>query len=157
MVSRNTARGTQHETSCRSIRPVVGWIILLSGDSANAILPFVFFCEYTSLGIGKWLAVNGEAIYGTCYWTKSEQGRIRFTTMADPLYAIMLRWPGEHAVIKSLAQGAEGFGQAKNVSVAGCKGTLECVQDVEGLKVKMPAEQPCDYVFALKITGIEFL
>jgi hypothetical protein len=32
---------------------------------------------------------------------------------------------------------------------------LEFLQDAEGLKVKMPPDKPCDYVFALKITGLD--
>jgi hypothetical protein len=37
----------------------------------------------------------------------------------------------------------------------GHQGPLEFTQDAEGLKVKMPADRPCDYAFALKITGLK--
>ncbi|PHM05575.1 alpha-L-fucosidase, partial [Nostoc sp. 'Peltigera malacea cyanobiont' DB3992] len=43
------------------------------------------------LGLGKWLDVNGEAIFGSRYWIRSEdvstQGiRVRYTTNKGNLY-----------------------------------------------------------------------
>ena len=43
------------------------------------------------------------------------------------------------------------FGQRR----VGHAGTLDFTQDSEGLKVKMPQDRPCDFVFALKITGLD--
>ena len=58
--------------------------------------------QNTLLEVGKWLEVNGDAIYGTHSWIKFGEGsqrgstalNVRFTVKGDHLYAILLgNWP----------------------------------------------------------------
>ncbi|MEV0589033.1 alpha-L-fucosidase [Nonomuraea sp. NPDC050310] len=48
--------------------------------------------------LGAWLKVNGEAIYGSRYWTQAEDPGagvpVRFTTQPHAFYATALAWPG---------------------------------------------------------------
>ena len=175
--------------------------------------------------VGKWLAVNGEAVYGTHNWVvdgegftplpprsgamrrpgaaaaaAAEQGptagvapaippppaapatpapavvataptrpveaqgpkpvEYSFTVKGDSLNAIAQSWPGDTAVITSLATGKALDGQVPegkitSVTLLGSTEKLKFTQDTEGLKIKLPADKPCDYAFSLKIVGLK--
>jgi alpha-L-fucosidase len=126
------------------------------------------------LEIGKWLKLNGEAIYGTRPWeifgegpTKVSEGHfgekkikdftaedIRFTKKDNVLYAILLDWPSGSAKIESLKEGQKlWFGPIRTVKMLGINQPLKWKQDSNGLTVEMPAEKPCKYAFVLKISG----
>jgi alpha-L-fucosidase len=46
-------------------------------------------------------------------------------------------------------------GKVQKVEMLGHKRPLEFKQDAGGLKVAFPAEKPCDFAYALKITGLK--
>jgi len=105
--------------------------------------------------IGRWLGVNGEAIYGTRPWKMSEEGSVHFTTKGQTLFAISLAWPTNELMIPALGRDQELAGRIDTVELLGHAGTLEFTQAAEGLKVTFPEKQPCDYCYALKISGLK--
>jgi len=80
---------------------------------------------------------------------------IRFTTKGDTLYATVMAWPGEQASITSLAGGQPVQGTVEKVELLGHSGELQFTRDADGLKVKFPAEKPCEFAYVLRITGLK--
>ncbi len=122
--------------------------------------------------MADWIAVHGEAIYGTRPWLVYGEGPvrtkgghfkedfaytaqdIRFTTKGKTLYAVALGWPEDgQLVVKSLATPAGERESVRSVSLLGYRGKLDWMQTTNGLMVKLPPQKLSPYTCALKITG----
>lgn len=121
--------------------------------------------------IGKWLKINGEAIYGSRPWIVSGEGKnkgtsgsftdnekgeytekdIRFTTRDNIVYAITLNWTEKDVLIQSFAKEHLKNGKIKSVEMLGSNENLEYELTDEGLRVKFPKQKPTDYAHVLKI------
>ena len=76
---------------------------------------------------------------------------IRFTTKKGSIYAWLMTWPAEgQALIRSLAT---PVGRATGVALLGSKEKLDWKQTDAGLTVHLPAAQPCQFAYGLKIFG----
>jgi alpha-L-fucosidase len=103
-------------------------------------------------GIGKWLDINGQAIYGTRPWIhaegKTETGMdIRFTKKHHALYAILLDTPkGSEIIIRNLR-----VNNNSEVYLLGNDSTLRWTQQGPDIKICLPEEIPESPAHVIKI------
>lgn len=127
-------------------------------------------------GIKGWMDINGVSIYGTRPWKVYGEGPlfdsanplnaqgfneginyssddVRYVERHDTVYATIMRWPARSEfVFESLGKISPYYsGQVQSVRLLGY-GEIGFVQDIEGLKVSLPATHPNEIAPVLEIT-----
>jgi len=146
-----------------------GSLLLSIGPRADGTIPEEV--QNILSEMGKWLEINGEAIYGTIPWTFAAEGPtkptktgpfsemekvtytakdIRFTVKDDFLYAICLGIPNNEIEIQTIKQYVYPS-EIKSIKMLGCDRPLNWRMSENGLKIEIPSHIPCDHACSFKI------
>ena len=130
-------------------------------------------------GLGDWLRVNGEAIYGTRPYEVCEEGPVsvkdmehyindtgqdcvledsignfcgedvRYTKKGDNVYAIILGMPKAGSIL--LRAFAEGRHNISKVTMVGLDEKIEWQQEKDGIRICFPKKLPCEHAYVFRL------
>jgi len=154
----NRAEGDEHMISADGIVDLLvdctsknGNLLLNVGPKADGTIPAGQVERLRA--VGKWLAVNGEAIYGSRPWGQYTCGtpdgtEVRFTQKGEVLYAILLNKPAGATVTLEKVFAQDGT----TIKLLGRKGNVSFCQDGANLVISVGDELGNDYAYVLKMT-----
>jgi len=148
-----------------------GYLLLNVGPRADGSIPAG--ARECLRGIGKWLAVNGEAVFDTVPWLVAGEGPtsasgdghfnetneprftaqdVRFTSGGNCIYAVCLGRPGDEVTLTTFRQRHYLYPEdIASVGMLGCDRELPWRLDTDGLTIQTPAKIPCEHACAFKI------
>jgi len=141
-----------------------GNLLINIGPKADGTIPEVM--QNCLRGVGSWLKVNGESIYGSQTWShygegpstgksgfssrdrhQFEAGDVRFTRKGDNLYVIMLEWPGKEITLTSL----EAV-DIKKASLLGSNEKVEWNKADDSVTIYLPEDPASSYANVIKLS-----
>jgi alpha-L-fucosidase len=152
-----------------------GYLLLNVGPRADGTIPEE--ARETLAGIGRWLRVNGEAIYGTSPWHVAQEGPtvmktegmfsesekmiytpedIRYTCKKQDVYATILARPCSEAVLKNVVKHLMP-GEIERIRLLGHDQDLAYRLDGDALIVAMPTEFATEPAYVLKVSRRDIL
>lgn len=130
-----------------------GNLLLNVGPRANGLIPVIM--EQRLLDIGRWLQVNGEAIYGTRAWLERPAAEVQpdvyYTRKGNDLYVICKQWPTAPLRVP-------GVKRPLSVSLLGSPVAVKAKAGGGGLTITppavTPATMPCEHAWVFKLEAV---
>ncbi|MEA3463035.1 MAG: alpha-L-fucosidase [Bacteroidota bacterium] len=128
-----------------------GNLLLNVGPTADGRIPVIM--QQRLVDMGKWLEVNGDAIYGTRKRAVSSQEingkKLYFTSKAGSVFCLFNQW-GKEIIVDLL-----DFVNISNVSLLGWNGDIQWEREGQKLRIELPKmgpdEIPCQHTWTLQI------
>ena len=125
-----------------------GNLLLNVGPKADGTIPEIQVKRL--LEVGKWLKVNGEAIYGSNPWLIYGKGDLRFLQKGNAVYVVSFNWPGEKLVLDVL----RATNKTK-ITLLGLDEELRWIQKDGRLIIFMPEQKIGEYAWVFKIENAQ--
>jgi alpha-L-fucosidase len=127
-----------------------GNLLLNIGPTADGRIPVIM--QQRLKDMGDWLAINGEAIYGTGDWANApaigKETSVFYTAKGNDLYAIVTKWQDKPIEINAV-------NKPSGVSMLGFNGKVKYTASGNKLVITpptvSPATTPCQYAWVFKI------
>ena len=156
----NQFETTKHYLSSKQLITILiekvsngGNFLLNIGPDARGMIPVVM--QERLLDMGKWLKVNGEAIYSSQPWrskSKPEAKGLYFTQKDNSLYVITTHWPKEPIVLSNL-------NKAGKVEMLGYSGKIKTTFSNGKLTITPPVltvdELPAESAWVFKVSDFK--
>lgn len=146
-----------------------GNILINVGPAADGTISPIFVDRL--LGLGQWLQVNGQAVYGTRPWKVCDQDEnmdVYYTRDDELLYAFLTKWPSDNEVplvcpdvsenTRAFLLGVEDLERhAIDIQIRPSEKNLAQAAVTIKLPNLNPDEVPCDFVWVIAMTAIRNL
>jgi len=127
-----------------------GNLLLDIGPTADGRIPVIM--QDRLLEMGRWLKVNGEAVYGTHRYKITNEGNVRYTVKGNDLYAICVSWPGDTLILNTPKPTPR-----TEITMLGYQGKVHWTMQDGALHITVPQltidKLPCQHAWVLKILG----
>jgi len=134
-----------------------GNLLINVGPRADGTIPDL---QRTPLaGLGEWLDVNGEAIFGSRPWVVAEDGHggteVRYTYRDSTLYAIVLGWPGDTLELESPAHATVSDRLKPVLLTEGENEQITVEKNNKQWSVELPERPDHNHAYTLRFDGVE--
>jgi alpha-L-fucosidase len=126
-----------------------GNYLLNVGPTSEGLIPAESVERLSEMG--KWLRINGEAIYATNSLKKYKEGdNIKFTTKGQYVYAIANKFRDNSVIINSLS-----IKKGSQIVMLGVPTPLKYKANEDGsITINVPKKLPCNYAWTFKIEAV---